>query len=255
MPTMTERGINALRQGRRAEARALLRQSIAQNPDDVRAWLWLSGAVDSVEERLRCLLKVLEIDPDNTLAAKGLAKLVLSGQVYIQPLRPTEQAKRRLQERPWAEAERELFHIRPSIISFIVAVIVVSAWASLSLWVSVKLFDDEVMKSLFGFFILLAAVALYWRIGIALLRALFARYTLTTKYLKVKTGILSHRQKTIPIHKIQDVSVQQPFMLRPFGIGHVIVESAGGQGEIKLRALSDCQKRSQQILWAVEKFG
>jgi hypothetical protein len=64
-----------LQTGDRASARLLLEEAIRQQPDDEQAWLWLSGAVESDEERLECLQQVLTIDPDNQAAQAGMEVL------------------------------------------------------------------------------------------------------------------------------------------------------------------------------------
>lgn len=68
-------GITAVKAGQRAKARALLQRVLRERPNDVSTWLWLSGAVETDDERRECLEKVLEIDPDNPHAKKGLQKL------------------------------------------------------------------------------------------------------------------------------------------------------------------------------------
>lgn len=72
---LLQRGIAALRAGDKAEARRLLGRIIQQNPRDEQAWLWMSGAVDTAQERSTCLAKVLEINPNNELAQRGMASL------------------------------------------------------------------------------------------------------------------------------------------------------------------------------------
>ncbi|MCB0192569.1 MAG: hypothetical protein KDJ65_11550 [Anaerolineae bacterium] len=67
--------ISAIRAGRREEGRQLLNVLIQQNPNDDKAWLWMSSVVESEEQRARCLYHVLAIDPDNALARKGLDRL------------------------------------------------------------------------------------------------------------------------------------------------------------------------------------
>jgi hypothetical protein len=76
MNEQTQRGIAALKAGDRAAARQLLREAVRQNPDEAVAWLWLSGAVESDQERISCLQHVLRIDPGNIHAARGLAQIV-----------------------------------------------------------------------------------------------------------------------------------------------------------------------------------
>jgi hypothetical protein len=70
-----QEGIAALKAGDKAGARRLIGRAIQQNPDDERAWLWLSGAVETSQERRMCLRRVLELDPDNALAQRGLVAL------------------------------------------------------------------------------------------------------------------------------------------------------------------------------------
>ena len=51
-------GIAAVKAGRRAEARELLIQVIRQDRRNEKAWLWLSGAVETDEQRRTCLQRV-----------------------------------------------------------------------------------------------------------------------------------------------------------------------------------------------------
>lgn len=75
MAVSLDLAISAIRAGRRAEGRQLLNLLIQQNPNDDKAWLWMSSVVESEEQRARCLYHVLAIDPDNQLARKGLQRL------------------------------------------------------------------------------------------------------------------------------------------------------------------------------------
>lgn len=68
-------GIAAVRAGDRAHARACLLAAIQTGEHDVRAWYWLSRAVDSVDEREICLENVLALDPGHTAIQAELAAL------------------------------------------------------------------------------------------------------------------------------------------------------------------------------------
>jgi hypothetical protein len=70
-----QEGVEALRAGDRATARAKLTQVVQQDELYEEAWLWLSGAVESDEERALCLENVLTINPHNQHARAGLRKL------------------------------------------------------------------------------------------------------------------------------------------------------------------------------------
>src|SRR5262245_38328980 len=66
---------DALRAGDKPRARDLLAQAIRLNPADDQNWLWLSGAVETDDERRRCLERALLLNPNNQAARRGLALL------------------------------------------------------------------------------------------------------------------------------------------------------------------------------------
>jgi hypothetical protein len=72
---LLNRGIAALKAGRKAEARGLLAQLVEQEPRHELGWLWLSGAVGTDEDRRVCLENVLAINPNNEIAQRGLETL------------------------------------------------------------------------------------------------------------------------------------------------------------------------------------
>jgi hypothetical protein len=69
---LLQQGIAALKAGQKVRARSLLEKVVQQDERHEIAWLWLSGAVDTDEERRRCLEKVLAINPNNSAARQGL---------------------------------------------------------------------------------------------------------------------------------------------------------------------------------------
>jgi len=69
---LLQRGIAAARAGRLQEARQALLQVIELDERNERAWIWLSGVVDSTEERRICLENVLAINPQNHHAQAGM---------------------------------------------------------------------------------------------------------------------------------------------------------------------------------------
>jgi tetratricopeptide (TPR) repeat protein len=74
-------GIAAARSGQKEQARELLLQVIALDEEVEPAWLWLSGVVDDPKERRICLENVLDLNPSNTAAQKGLRWLSEQGDV------------------------------------------------------------------------------------------------------------------------------------------------------------------------------
>lgn len=68
-------GIEAARDGNRDEARNLFRMLTRQEPNNAQAWLWLAGVAENREERQSALERVVELDPTNEMAIKGLQAL------------------------------------------------------------------------------------------------------------------------------------------------------------------------------------
>jgi len=73
-----QQGIAAARAGQQAQAQQLLREAVRRDPQSEAAWLWLSSAAADPKERLFCLRKLLEINPNNENALKGLRALGIS---------------------------------------------------------------------------------------------------------------------------------------------------------------------------------
>jgi hypothetical protein len=105
-----QQAVQAAQSGQRSKAQVILRRVVEVEPANEQGWLWLSGVVDSDQERIRCLRRVLEINPDHPAAIRGLKKLAPG---YLESLQAEEQAlqeqlaqeKAALQE---AEAKSEL---------------------------------------------------------------------------------------------------------------------------------------------------
>jgi len=78
MPDTTEllqQGIALAKAGRREEARNILMQVIEQDERNESAWLWLSGVVDSDDDKAVALENVLTLNPNNEWAKRGLQML------------------------------------------------------------------------------------------------------------------------------------------------------------------------------------
>lgn len=65
---LLQKGINAAKSKQVAEARSLLKQVVELEPRNETAWLWLSGVVETDEQRIVCLENVLDINPANKVA-------------------------------------------------------------------------------------------------------------------------------------------------------------------------------------------
>jgi hypothetical protein len=70
--TLLAEGISAIKAGRRSRGKALLNEVVALHPEETAAWLWLACALDEPAEKERCLEQVLQLDPTNRDALRGL---------------------------------------------------------------------------------------------------------------------------------------------------------------------------------------
>ena len=68
-------GIEAMKTGHRDKVRELLIEIVGQDEENEQAWLWLSSAVDTDEDKRVCFENILTLNPKNQVAQKGLAKL------------------------------------------------------------------------------------------------------------------------------------------------------------------------------------
>jgi tetratricopeptide (TPR) repeat protein len=69
---MLRDGIAAAKAGECERARDLLVRVVELDEGRLSAWLWLSGVVDSVEDKEVCLENVLTLDPNHSAAQRGL---------------------------------------------------------------------------------------------------------------------------------------------------------------------------------------
>ncbi|MCB0162866.1 MAG: thermonuclease family protein [Anaerolineae bacterium] len=74
LPSLEE-AIAAIKAGNKEKGRKLLADILQADLENETAWLWMSSVANSDEERRRYLKRVLEINPDNASAQRGLAML------------------------------------------------------------------------------------------------------------------------------------------------------------------------------------
>ncbi|MBZ0285553.1 MAG: tetratricopeptide repeat protein [Anaerolineae bacterium] len=83
---LRKQGIAAAKAGQKEQARGLLMQSLRLDPGSEAGWLWLISVARDQREKMLCLQKLLEINPNNdkglqTLQALGLTREQLAQQV------------------------------------------------------------------------------------------------------------------------------------------------------------------------------
>lgn len=103
--------------------------------------------------------------------------------------------------------------------------------------------------------LVLAVVAialLMWWLMIPLLKWRTTRYELTTRRMRLRTGVVTRTGSDIPLSRITDVSFRKTLLDRLLGCGTLIVESAGEHAEIVLPQLPHVERVSATLFQLVE---
>ncbi|MGH3219290.1 MAG: PH domain-containing protein [Streptosporangiaceae bacterium] len=82
-----------------------------------------------------------------------------------------------------------------------------------------------------------AILALMLWLAVPLLRWRTTVYELTTRRLRVRSGIVTRHGRDIPLARINDVSFEKGLLDRLLGSGRLVVESAGEHGQILLNEI------------------
>jgi uncharacterized membrane protein YdbT with pleckstrin-like domain len=104
--------------------------------------------------------------------------------------------------------------------------------------------------------LVVAAVAILavmlWLI-VPVLRWRTTTYELTTRRLRVRSGIATRRGRDIPLARINDVSFEKGLLDRLFGSGRLVVESAGEHGQILLNDIPRVEFTQATLFRLVEE--
>lgn len=76
------------------------------------------------------------------------------------------------------------------------------------------------------------------------------RYGLVGDEVEITSGVLSRRERRIPLHRVQNIDIRRPFILSWFGINELHIETAGGgETEVSLRYVSyeDAEQFQERI--------
>jgi uncharacterized membrane protein YdbT with pleckstrin-like domain len=91
-----------------------------------------------------------------------------------------------------------------------------------------------------------------WLIG-PLLRWRMTTYELTTRRLRMRTGVVTRRGRDIPLARVNDVSFEKGPLDRLLGCGRLVVESAGEHGQIVLTEIPHVETVHTTLFRLVEE--
>jgi hypothetical protein len=103
-----DEAIAVIKAGDIERGRRLLVEVLDEDPRNAKAWLWMSGVVSDPERRRQSLLAVLEIEPDNEIARRGLEKFGWLEEEPVAELPPTAPFEEAL-ESPVGEEEETFY--------------------------------------------------------------------------------------------------------------------------------------------------
>jgi uncharacterized membrane protein YdbT with pleckstrin-like domain len=92
-----------------------------------------------------------------------------------------------------------------------------------------------------------AVVVLAWLVGKPFLRWLTTTYTLTTRRLISRTGILNRRGHDIPLSRISDVAYEHGLVDRVLGCGTLLVSDASERGTVRLHDIPHVEQVHLQL--------
>ena len=97
-----------------------------------------------------------------------------------------------------------------------------------------------------------AIVLLMWWLMYPWLVWRTTRYELTTKRLRLRTGVIARNGRDIPLSRVTDVSFRKSLLDQILGCGTLVVESAGEHGQILLSEIPHVERVSATLFQLVE---
>jgi uncharacterized membrane protein YdbT with pleckstrin-like domain len=92
-----------------------------------------------------------------------------------------------------------------------------------------------------------AAIVLIWFVLVPVLVWKTTHYVITTHRVLIRTGVLNHTGRDIPLQRINDVAFEQTLFDRIIGSGTLQVESAGESGQTVLKNIPHSDDVQQLI--------
>jgi uncharacterized membrane protein YdbT with pleckstrin-like domain len=103
-----------------------------------------------------------------------------------------------------------------------------------------------------AFMLILPAILLLWAV-MKHIQLRFTRMYLAAGRLRYETGMLSRTTRTIEIHKVQDVRVDQSLMQRMLSMGNISIETAGETSRLTMGNVDRPHDVADRILEAAQQ--
>lgn len=143
-------------------------------------------------------------------------------------VRPETDNGHRLTENPNenGEAESELFSISPTLMFVKVGYVLAAVGALLMVALTSLVFGELISISLsIALGLLLFLIPAFYHV-----KKKMVRYTLTDSKLEIDEGFISRTTRSVPIRRIQDVTVSARAVQRLLGFGDLMIDNASDEG-------------------------
>jgi uncharacterized membrane protein YdbT with pleckstrin-like domain len=142
-----------------------------------------------------------------------------------------------------SENERQIFSITPTLM-FVKFGYVLAAVGALLLVATVAAFTSvtTIWAVLLG--MLLFLIPAFYHI-----KQKLVRYTLNDSTLEIDAGFISRTTRSVPLRRIQDVTVSASVMQRLLGFGDLMIDNASEEaGKVILKNINDPKERAEDLM-------
>lgn len=160
-----------------------------------------------------------------------------------------------LSERDLADGEQIVLrlrtHVKVLLVPLLLTVLLVGA--VLALWWFTREETWSTVALLVGGAVALALAA--WLVLLPLLRWNSERYVVTTRRISHRTGVLNRRGRDIPLHRVNDISLEKSLLDRMLGCGTLVVSDATQQAGMVLHdvpRVEQVQVQLHNLLYATD---
>jgi len=139
-------------------------------------------------------------------------------------------------------------HWKTLLRPFFILVVTLAAALALLIMLPAKA-DPPVVRIIIGAIALVLSIVFF---AVPIARWRTTSYELTTRRLRLRSGIVSRSGRDFPLIRISDVSFQHGLIDRVLGCGKLIVESAGEHGQLVLNEIPHVQRVQSVLFQLVE---
>jgi uncharacterized membrane protein YdbT with pleckstrin-like domain len=150
-------------------------------------------------------------------------------------------------DRQLANDEQVVKHLHPHWITLVVPVLVFLLTVGAGGYLLSVVPDNSMQNWLRLGIGVLGALLLIGFVLVPVLRWKTTHYVITTHRVLIRTGVLAHTGRDIPLQRINDVAFEQTLMDRLIGAGTLQVESAGETGQTVLKNIPHSDEIQQLI--------